>query len=401
MNVGYHHHVPSVFADDGGVYVPGHFGMFTDELARQAGSVVYYTYETQPTGIEDHALSAGVRCVNLGPRPRAPIALLSSRRVLRRVDLHRDGVDALLVRGPGPLLPSLIGASGDIPSAVLIVGDYRSWSPNAANPGWRNQLIRAFRFLYGRLQSRAVRDVLVMTQNPWLLEHGSGSPFRHGHVVFTSSTAQQTVDAIDQRSSGGNHTGGRIRLLYTGRIVEEKGVLLIVEALALLVSRGFDVELALVGWAPDSDPTPGQVSAIAAQRGVQDRIAMPGFATAAEALVERYLTADVFVFASPTEWGSSHTIPEAMVARVPVVTSSFEGIRGELRDGEHAVIVEPGSARALADGIERLLRDDDLRAHLVENGRRWAEGRTNERSVELVLRHLTDWMERHRVRERT
>ncbi len=395
MNLGYHHHVPSVFESPDHVRVPAHFGMFTEELAKQAGSVTYYTYETSPTGIEDYPLVAPrVRCVNLGPRPPAPIQLLRPGPILRRIDFARDGIDALLVRGPGPLLPALL-RHATVPSAALIVGDYRSWSPNVANAAWRNRAISLFQRVYRRLQGSALRRTLTMTQNPWLLEHGAGSPFAHGRVVFTSSITEEMIRSIDARSGVGGGPSGdeRKRVLYTGRLVQEKGVLLVVEALGLLVGRGFDVEVEFVGWAPGNDPTPMLIGELASSLNIADRVKQTGFRTAAAGLIDCYLAADVYVFASPTEWGSSHTITEAMVARVPVVTSGFEGIRGVLTDGEQAVIVEPGSAAALADGLERVLSDRQLRQRLRHEGRRWAETRTNELSVTAVLDCLTDWVD--------
>jgi glycosyltransferase involved in cell wall biosynthesis len=392
MNIGFHHHVPSVFDSPDRIRVPAFFGMFIEELARQAGTVTYYTYEGSDTGLEDHPLEApGVRPVNLGPRPPAPVALLRPGRVLKRVDLERDGVDALLVRGPGPLLPGLVRHARRVPVAALIMGDYRSWRPGAVNPRWRNQLIRGYAAAYLGLQERALRNKLVLTNNPWLLRRRSGDTYEHGREVFTSSVSEPMLREIDASTT--TKDGSALpRLLYTGRIVEEKGVVLIVEALGILRDAGVDAELELVGWAPDADPTPGRVRELADRLGLADRVTISDYVKAgASALVSKYLTADIYVFASPTEWGAPHTVQEAMAARVPVVMSSIEGLRALLRDGEHAVLVEPGSGRALAEGIRRVLADRDLREGIVTRGRLWAEAHTNERSVASILEHLEAW----------
>jgi glycosyltransferase involved in cell wall biosynthesis len=392
MNVGFHHHVPSVFDSPDRIRVPAFFGMFIEELARQAGTVTYYTYEGPDTGLEDHPLEAPtVRPVNLGPRPQAPIALLRPSGVLKRVDLERDGVDALIVRGPGPLLPGLIRRAGRVPVAALIMGDYRSWRPGAVNPGWRNLLIRIYAALYLRLQERALKDKLVLTNNPWLLRRRSGDTYEHGREVFTSSVNEAMLREIDA-STVTKDAAALPRLLYTGRIVEEKGVLLIVEALGLLRDAGVDAELELVGWAPDDDPTPQRVRELADRLGLAGRVTISDYETAgASALVSKYVNADVYAFASPTEWGAPHTVQEAMAARVPVVMSSIEGLRALLRDGEHAVLVEPASGRALAEGIRRVLTDRELREGIVRRGRLWAEAHTNERSVGSILEHFEAW----------
>ena len=74
-----------------------------------------------------------------------------------------------------------------------------------------------------------------------------------------------------------------------------------------------------------------------------------------------------------------------MACGVPVVAAGLEGVREIVRDGRDALLVQPGQPAALARAILDLGENQDLRASLVENGRR----RVREFSVErTVARNL-------------
>jgi len=49
-----------------------------------------------------------------------------------------------------------------------------------------------------------------------------------------------------------------------------------------------------------------------------------------------------------------------MAAGKPIVASNLPSIREVLRDGENAVLVEPGSPTALTSGLRRVLEDRKL-----------------------------------------
>ncbi len=64
---------------------------------------------------------------------------------------------------------------------------------------------------------------------------------------------------------------------------------------------------------------------------------------------------------------------EAMAAGVPVAASDIDGYRIASDTGRAALLSPPGDADALADNLQRLLSDEQLRSELFENGRESAE----------------------------
>jgi colanic acid/amylovoran biosynthesis glycosyltransferase len=153
------------------------------------------------------------------------------------------------------------------------------------------------------------------------------------------------------------------RILNVGRLVPVKGQAVLLRALASLVARGLDVELTIVGRGPQE----GELRRLVAELGLGDRVELPG-AVGADAITAYYDRADVLAVPSFAE-GLPVVIMEALATAMPVVSTAIMGIPELVRDGETGVLVAPGDADALADGLARLIEDPQLRLRLGQAGR--------------------------------
>jgi glycosyltransferase involved in cell wall biosynthesis len=82
-----------------------------------------------------------------------------------------------------------------------------------------------------------------------------------------------------------------------------------------------------------------------------------------EDLADYYRAADLFLHAGIEEvWGL--TMTEAMACGTPVIASAVGGIPEQVWHERNGLLVPPQDPRLFADAIERLLRDDALRARL-------------------------------------
>ena len=93
---------------------------------------------------------------------------------------------------------------------------------------------------------------------------------------------------------------------------------------------------------------------------------MPGFTPD----LDKYLPwADAVVLPSFTE-GLPNVALEAAAAGVPVVATAVGGTPEVVAHGETGLLVPSGDPAALANGLDRLLRSEDLRRIMGDAGRR-------------------------------
>ncbi len=159
------------------------------------------------------------------------------------------------------------------------------------------------------------------------------------------------------------------QILCVASFEEVKGHRYLIEACRLLRCRGVDFECHLVGDGPLRRRVEGQV----AQNGLRDRIHVHGAKPRPE-VVRMLCEADTVALASvPTQSGKREGIPvvlmEAMASGLPVVSSAISGIPELVESGQSGFLVPPGNAPALADALEELGRDPQLRRQMGQAGR--------------------------------
>ena len=150
---------------------------------------------------------------------------------------------------------------------------------------------------------------------------------------------------------------------YAGHLYPWKGVDLVVEALAAMP----DARALIVGG-HDKEPDLARVKALAAQLDCASRIIFTGLIPPAE-VAARLRQCDVLVLPNPrSAISNTHTSPlklfEYMASGRPIVATALESIQEVLRDGENALLVEPGNPQALVAGIRRI-KDDPALAQRV------------------------------------
>lgn len=140
----------------------------------------------------------------------------------------------------------------------------------------------------------------------------------------------------------------------------------LLRALALLRGRGLAPPLLLAGGGGRRHRA--RVERLAEALGLGDQVRFLGVV---RNVPELLMTHRIAVLSTRYE-GMPLALIEGMAAGCAVVGSAVPGVREVLEDGVEGLLVAGGDPRALADALERLLRDDALAARLGEAGRRRA-----------------------------
>ena len=167
-----------------------------------------------------------------------------------------------------------------------------------------------------------------------------------------------------------------------GCLVAWKGHSVFLDACARTLARRGAVAL-IAGGAPGGDPgAVDRLRARTAELGVADRVRFLGHRSDVPSVMA---ACDVVVHASTEPEPFGRVILEAMALGRPVIAARAGGPGEFVREGVDGLLTPPGDAAALAEALDRLLADADLRARLGTGGREGVARYSIERHVELVL----------------
>ncbi len=151
------------------------------------------------------------------------------------------------------------------------------------------------------------------------------------------------------------------RILSVGRLDEQKGHLVLVEALAILKRGRPAATLTLAGHGPLRDAIAARARAL----GIERSVALVGTVTDTGPLLA---ASDLFSF--PSLWEPQGlALLEAQAAGVPVVASAVDGILETVRHQETGVLVPAGDPVTLASALAGLAASHVRRASLAERAR--------------------------------
>ena len=150
-------------------------------------------------------------------------------------------------------------------------------------------------------------------------------------------------------------------IFFVGRLVREKGVHILLEALPQILSLYPRVRLVIAG----QGPAEGKLRQRAADLGISSQVHFTGYID--DRLRNRwYRTAHVAVFPSLYEPFGIVAL-EAMAAGTPVVVSDTGGLGEIVTHGVDGLKAYPGNPFSLAENILLVLREENLACTLREN----------------------------------
>ena len=386
MRLGFHYHVPAIL-EGTQIRMPAYQGRFVDALADECSEVVCFLHSSRADERPqmDYLLQKrNVRLVDLGPHTRVPRRLLSVRKYADILRNQKNGLDALLLRGPSPLLPALADGVRPVPIALLLVGDAVAGVNDSRQPFWRRETIRLlWRWNRHRQDQVAKRSLTFVNSRKLFREMQPTVP----NLVETRTTTLTRADFYDREDTC---IRAPYHLLYTGRMDRGKGLIEIVQALALLIQEGEDVVLDLVGWPEKGDDVLEEMKQVTGRFKIAERVKFHGPKAVGPELFVYYREADIYVIASKTSEGFPRTIWEAMAHSLPVVATAVGSIPQFVKQA--AELVPPNNTGALAAAIRGIIHSAEKRMEMIRCGRTLASEMTLETQVGRMVWEMEKWI---------
>lgn len=193
-----------------------------------------------------------------------------------------------------------------------------------------------------------------------------GVPEEKVHVSYHGLPEGFVAEAVSMGRQGQT-------ILAAGRFVEKKGFAHLIKALEELKRRGVDFECIICG---DGPLKKNLVESVRLSR-LTGSVEFSGWVSP-EKMLELYAKADIVACPSVIAHdgdrdGIPNIILESMACGVPVAASNVGGIPEAVTDESTGILVPPGDHAALANAIERLLTNANLRRSLSKNARTQAK----------------------------
>ena len=333
------------------------WAILAQELAHSSGGVAYLAYPAIST-LSDRVQAAPLRPVAL------PVIWQTPAEKQAVEDFIRANGITLLYLTDQPYFSPRYAAFRRWGVRTIIIHDH---TPGDKPPvtGWKGY-VKALRNRQPLLTADAVFCV-----SDWMRTRSLTNarvPAAKCHVIQNGIPPVQLDRRIRQevrRSLGIGEDS--VVVVTTGRVHPYKRFDLVVEAAGRLLARqpDRDIVFLLIGDGPASDALEAQIKAL--DRG--DKVRMLGFREDVKDLLQ---AADIAVHAALGE-GFSLSILEYMSSGLPVLVPDIPSVRQAIEHEQTGFVYASDSADAIADYIERLAADADLRRAMGARAKRAAD----------------------------
>ena len=150
-------------------------------------------------------------------------------------------------------------------------------------------------------------------------------------------------------------------IVSMGRLEKIKGVDIGIKAFAELQRR-----IPAYYWVLGQGGEEESLKKMAADLGISQRVNFLGFQDNPYIFLKN---ADCFLLSSRSE-GHPYTLMEAMYCEVPCVVSRYSSSVADLiKDGEAGIVVESGNTAQMAEAMEQILKDGQIRSKFIKNAK--------------------------------
>ena len=322
------------------------------ELAQRGHEIVLFAPCARPqtapdvSGLEVVPLGGSIPFNASGSVSRISMSFGAARQ-MRRI-LTSDQFDIVHIHEP--LMPFL-GAAATWFSPWPTVGTFHAYSENI-HPGY--------------LSFRPVFQMIADKLHGRIAVSNAAKAYAERYFPYPYTVIPNGLDVPKfekPRPKPSEFRSDAINIVFVGRVGEKrKGLRFLLGAYSTLRWRYPNLRLIVVGaGVPDRESW-----RMMGERGIDDVI-FAGPVTDEE-LPAYYQHADVFCAPNTGQESFGLVLVEAMASGAPIVASRILGFEGVADHEKDALLVDVGDEYAIANSIQRLIEDSDLKNRLIKNG---------------------------------
>ena len=260
------------------------------------------------------------------------------------------------------LQPTVVGSLAVTGLPIVCLNAVTGWGFALTSAKAHARLVRGLlEWLLPRLLSRPRTAVLVQNDDDRAALADLGVPDERIFLIAGSGVDVDVLHPLPEPN-------GPITAGFVGRLLDSKGLRALIAAHELLARRGRAVRLLIAGDPDPANPDSIPPEEIAAWRERSGIVLLGHVAD----IREVWAAAHIAVLPSRRE-GLPKSLLEAAACGRPIVATDVPGCRAIARADLNALLAPPDDPAALADAIDRLAQDADLRRRFGAASRRLAE----------------------------
>ena len=387
MILGFHYHFP-FGAHNGNNYVPGHFGLFIEEIAKNVTKLRLFLFKREifDSNFFDYRItSPNIEVFEVSKEEPAYIKYFYARKFVNNILPDLALCDYLLLRGPSPMNYAFSEKFDKTKLTNLIVGDYSEGIKYIQQPFYRIGAVKLLNYLMDRSYVKSLIGTKICCNSEILYKKYSLLS-KKNTIINTGNIKATDIETIERQNL---LLKPKIKLLYVGRIDWAKGFKEMLECLVELNNNQNKIfELNIVGW----DETKGElvkkaVLKLAKELNINSNIIFHGKKKPGKELYQFYKDADIFILASYQE-GFPRTIWEAFANGLPVVTTPVGSISLKLNNRQHALFCEVKSSMSLYELILEIIQNYELMKTCIDKGYSMVKENTIENQVNKLVNYI-------------
>ncbi|PEJ58452.1 glycosyl transferase [Bacillus sp. AFS002410] len=175
------------------------------------------------------------------------------------------------------------------------------------------------------------------------------------HNILSPSTINKL--SLESIKDNDRHYSG-IKLVSIGRLHEQKGFDMAVDACEKLVEYGLEFKWYVIGEGEERT----HLEELIEKKNLKERFILLGLKDNPYPFIR---SSDIYIQPSRFE-GKSIAIDEAKILNKPIIVTDFSTVKDQIQNNVNGIIVKM-DPNSIANGIKRLIKDDQLKKKLISN----------------------------------